>query len=148
MNVRIAYTWNSSFFSGYPVYHFYTIHHHFHHIPETPKRCLLSCGVHKTHPNSGAHQPEQTKSVVPKTHLCLWQISKTTMDLFTFRPSFTLDFCSHVALFRTSRLQSAKSTCTRLDESPGDDKGCTNQRWITTSPMASNFKQNLKASEK
>ena len=80
------------------MYHFYTIHHHFHHIPETPKRCLLSCGVHKTHPNSGAHRPELTKSAVPKTHLCRWQISKTTMDLFIFRPSFTLDVCcSHFA---------------------------------------------------
>lgn len=77
------------------------------------------------------------KSAVPKTDLCLWQISKTTMDLFTFRPSFTLDFCcSHVAFFRTSRLQSAKSTCTRLDESPGDEEGRTNQETKKVAPTS------------
>lgn len=101
------------------MYHFHTIHHHF---LKPQNGAFFHAVCTKLIPTAAHISLSRLKKICrAKDPPVSWQISKTTMDLFTFRPSFTLDFCSHFELFRTSRLQSAKSTCTRLDESPGDE---------------------------
>ncbi len=117
---------------------FYTIHHHFKspQLPRTywPGPSLLLPSFMRCAQNSSQQRRTSAcgvATVVPtkKNHwknLCAKdlyvvgtkKIQKYKGDLFTLRPSFTCFFFP----FRfccTSRLQSAKSTCTRVDESPG-----------------------------